>query len=926
MSSDDEISPPDVYQLEQQSSAVDVSPAFQALDELQEGGEVTAFKIARLRAKYSEAFHKLERYRDDEASLLNRARLFTDELEEQRSTLADDQYSEESDSEAAKMRTKLLQQMNQLRAADERISQHDQMVIEFLKEKGELERQYARIKPSADEADQRKRELEREEEDLKKENNSKRQEIEQLHLALAQKSKDSEREQTELKSALEEQENLRTELIGPELHSAPQQLQKELDKLKRQNELSKSRKDKCQESINKLNEEINHESQSLKQKQAEFDSARLQADEERIKLERNQQSENRMSHDLLLEKDRSHELTIDLTQLELNVKHATQDRKHNQEILARQQRVFDRELRNQKRREQLLKVAQDALKQSEQIFQKAKDNFNDIPNPDDLINQRKHLMKEVEEARRKVQNQTKQTSMEKVRHEEMLIEEEALFHKQEQERATLVELSRIRQIKEDEREHKSRDLLRAQQRIQKIVTELRQRDLVLQDHKKRCIVVQAQQYDFAKLYDVIKNEKNKYVHLIQASTQKAAELRDKLRVLANEVEILQGSATQKVKVLRKAQLNHNQSKAELEALRNDKSKIVDNQNQIDQSVSSRKLEIDRLNMMSQRTEEDARNLLVQFEKAVQHRNERGVTLVEREEEVCIFYERLNVQEQMIRNGEVKVTEFDENLRFLKLQLQEEMRQIELLRRKKPKKRDNEDELVDLQINLSKARHEVRLLEEALANPDRARELGGMDLNIVELKQKLEQIQLRLANIEEVALEKELLFQHVSRLVQKQENSSADGKVPALEMARQINAAQSQLKARTRTTMARVAELSIVKAKLVDSERERVRLTELLESSITRMECGLPPNEGAEQDWVRYCRKVNRNNSDLEHEEDLFPISDGFTTAVPRPNAYIPKDGSLPLPRPYGALAPFKPTQPGSTMRHFRKPIPKPIDI
>ena len=64
--------------------------------------------------------------------------------------------------------------------------------------------------------------------------------------------------------------------------------------------------------------------------------------------------------------------------------------------------------------------------------------------------------------------------------------------------------------------------------MQKIVTELRQRDLVLQDHKKRCFEVQGQQDDFAKLYDVIKNEKNKYVHLIQASTQKAAELREKL--------------------------------------------------------------------------------------------------------------------------------------------------------------------------------------------------------------------------------------------------------------------------------------------------------------------------------------------------------------------------------------------------------------
>ena len=134
--------------------------------------------------------------------------------------------------------------------------------------------------------------------------------------------------------------------------------------------------------------------------------------------------------------------------------------------------------------------------------------------------------------------------MEKVKHEEMLIEEEHLFHKQEQERATLVELSRIRQIKEDEKEQKSRDLLRAQERIEKIIKELKQKELTLHDHKKRCLEIQSKQGkisdeigvvvdkyrildDFAKLYDVIKSEKNKYVHMIQSSTQKAAELRDK---------------------------------------------------------------------------------------------------------------------------------------------------------------------------------------------------------------------------------------------------------------------------------------------------------------------------------------------------------------------------------------------------------------
>ena len=55
------------------------------------------------------------------------------------------------------------------------------------------------------------------------------------------------------------------------------------------------------------------------------------------------------------------------------------------------------------------------------------------------------------------------------------------------------------------------------------------------------------------------------------------------------------------------------------------------------------------------------------------------------------------QESMIRDGESRINEFDENLRFLKIQLQEEMRQIELLRAKRPEKRNLDRELVDLQV-------------------------------------------------------------------------------------------------------------------------------------------------------------------------------------------------------------------------------------
>ena len=44
---------------------------------------------------------------------------------------------------------------------------------------------------------------------------------------------------------------------------------------------------------------------------------------------------------------------------------------------------------------------------------------------------------------------------------------------------------------------------------------------------------------------------------------------------------------------------------------------------------------------------------------------RGVQLVEREEEVCIFYEKFNIQETMIRNGDVSIQAMEEELRYLR---------------------------------------------------------------------------------------------------------------------------------------------------------------------------------------------------------------------------------------------------------------------
>ena len=69
------------------------------------------------------------------------------------------------------------------------------------------------------------------------------------------------------------------------------------------------------------------------------------------------------------------------------------------------------------------------------------------------------------------------------------------------------------------------------------------------------------------------------------------------------------------------------------------------------------------------------------------------------------------------------------------------------------------------------------------------DLGGEDPSIDELKAKMEQLQVQMRQVEETALERELLFEQIDRLVSRLESRKEEGKTPALELSRQLNAAQ-----------------------------------------------------------------------------------------------------------------------------------------
>ena len=77
--------------------------------------------------------------------------------------------------------------------------------------------------------------------------------------------------------------------------------------------------------------------------------------------------------------------------------------------------------------------------------------------------------------------------------------------------------------------------------------DLRTREAQLDEQRKLMKQLEGELRDFATAYEVVKAERNKTHGQIQLLTQLGAELQEKGRILANEMEVLRSSAETKDK-------------------------------------------------------------------------------------------------------------------------------------------------------------------------------------------------------------------------------------------------------------------------------------------------------------------------------------------------------------------------------------------
>ncbi|KAM4615636.1 coiled-coil domain-containing protein 146 [Polymixia lowei] len=891
-------------------------------------GKISGSKVAKLKASYRLLQDTLKRSQESEIQLLGEAKRSRSELQGLQAQVdgAKEQLtSMVPDTEVSQLRQQLLQVYNDLNAAEDR-EYNTQFKLECLQEeKLCLEKEYE-TQPKLVELESRMKAQRDRCEDLRKEVEQRRLEIRSLKKDMESREMQILREQKELEGKKEIVDIKQAEMA--QLLTVPNQLFKEIERMSRRKADATKKAAALDREMTELKEQLKEVDQHNRALEEERKEVMKELEGHRAQVEATEREHRILLKDQQSHKEREVVLMGDRGLLEMKIMEIGTDSKLLYESQAAQLREKDRQMQTLKRMERTLKLASENMEQTQSLFNKIKAQTDAVPKREASLQRRDELQKEVDALKIKLKQQQTITEEESQKEQQEVVQE--LLCQSNLLQEELRNLSALTQIKTNERDEKHRELHRAEQMNQHIKQELRAKDLTILERKKVNTVLQHRLSQYAKMYDIIREEKNKYVSLKHIASQRIEEMTEEFNIRDNEAEILHTAAIKKDRMLTKARLKLFHSRKLRDSLRNDISKVAWKLLELGHQCEEHQLEVAKVTHMIDSQERALLDMTKRHDAAIQRRNDLGIQVLEREEEVCIFYEKVNVQESTMAEGNMALEALEEEMRGLQLAIRMERRQTELRKQQVPLKRKLQEQVATLQIELSEAQDRTSELGKALQDPthqNRSRELTGTDPTSVELVKRIEQLEVRLADCEEQLLEKELLLDQVTRLSQPIREKAENGHLERLALAKKVNELRSRINDDTRRMMSLAAELSMKQATALHLQQEITEKQLQVDVCQQRLEQGLSPCAEMEEEWRRALRDKRRRQRDKQERERLAEEEERsqHTTAKTRPSAYIPEADCLPLPKPYGALAPFKPTEPGANIRHIRKPKPKPIE-
>ncbi len=405
-----------------------------------------------------------------------------------------------------------------------------------------------------------------------------------------------------------------------------------------------------------------------------------------------------------------------------------------------------------------------------------------------------------------------------------------------------------------------------------------------------------------------------------------SELTEKIKILQNEIEILLNDSRTKDKALQSQEMRYVEVCAERDAARGDINKANYISLQKDELVEQGMTEINKFNTLIKNIENDLVMLKGRYETLLDQRNDIGVQLVHRNEELTLLYDKTNSLENIIRGGEIELTKREDEIRILQLHVAELQREMTVHKKLEPliPKLETEKQklltMLDEHVKLAdKLSHEL----ESPENLKRWRALEGDLPNKADLEKKVTTIELKINKQQEKVLEKDITLQEAINLVEKLERQLENQKDTLANMASSLSEYKLKSGTISKSLMTAVAQISVQQAQCLAYESEKREKEQVLAQGEQRLKNGHAPTLQAEKNWLHTIQV--EDNAQRRREGELANSSGALvSTADFRTNMYIPNTGDeFALPKPFHAeLAPLKPAILGSTARHLRNSVRK----
>ncbi|NXR85427.1 CC146 protein, partial [Hypocryptadius cinnamomeus] len=210
------------------------------------------------------------------------------------------------------------------------------------------------------------------------------------------------------------------------------------------------------------------------------------------------------------------------------------------------------------------------------------------------------------------------------------------------------------------------------------------------------------------------------------------------------------------------------------------------------------------------------------------------------------------------------------------------------------------------------------------NESRKQEMGGKDPSPPELLKRIEKIEAELVQKEQRLLKIDFLCENISDLTDRMRAVVENGKQDMLLFARRTNELQRKINHKTQEIRALFAELSMKQALAIKLQQEIRDKEQFVMTASLMISQGLPPPK-AEKDQRNILD--NEKMQKAAAEARAKQPAEEKQAALPSHDATIPEEEEeegLPLLQPN--VAPFRPSEPRPSPRHFKKPPAKPSEI